>query len=58
VSWSEDVLLQVYADVAGSAEQGRAMEVYGAEVLVAPDAPTLARALGLSGRDPHWKPAS
>jgi uncharacterized protein (TIGR03086 family) len=58
VSWSEDVLLQVYADVAGSAEQGRAMEVFGAEVLVAPDAPTLARALGLSGRDPHWKPAS
>ncbi|MFI5959980.1 maleylpyruvate isomerase N-terminal domain-containing protein [Cryptosporangium sp. NPDC051539] len=36
------------------AEQGREMGVYGAPVLVAPDAPLLDRVLGLTGRDPRW----
>jgi uncharacterized protein (TIGR03086 family) len=37
-------------------EQGRQFEVYGPEIRVPSDAPALTRALGLSGRDPDWKP--
>ncbi|WP_433615247.1 TIGR03086 family metal-binding protein [Dactylosporangium sp. CA-139114] len=55
IAFGDDVLEAVYAEVARSAEQGRAMGVYGPEVPVAGDAPWFARVLGLSGRDPNWK---
>ena len=35
-------------------EQGRKMGLYGPEVAVPADAPTLDRILGLTGRDPAW----
>lgn len=35
-------------------EQGRSMEVYGPEFEVADNASDFDRALGLSGRNPHW----
>ncbi|MGI5243720.1 TIGR03086 family metal-binding protein [Dactylosporangium sp. CA-139066] len=54
VEFGEDVLRLMYAEVARSADQGRSMGVYGAEVPVPPDAPLLARTLALSGRDPQW----
>ncbi|GLZ39559.1 TIGR03086 family metal-binding protein [Actinokineospora sp. NBRC 105648] len=41
---------------AGMAEMARQYEVFGAEVSVPADAPPLARALGVSGRDPGWRP--
>jgi uncharacterized protein (TIGR03086 family) len=37
-------------------DQGRQFEVYGPEVSVPSDAPAFTRALGLSGRDPGWRP--
>ena len=37
-------------------EQGRQFEVYGPEISVAADASPFTRALGLSGRDPNWRP--
>jgi len=43
-----------YDFVAGTAEQGRGMGLYAAPVAVAADASPLARALGLSGRNPSW----
>jgi uncharacterized protein (TIGR03086 family) len=52
-----DLLTYLHDSVAAGAEQGRAMGVYGPEVEVAADAPTLHRILGLTGRDPAWSPA-
>lgn len=37
-------------------EQGRQFEVYGPPASVPADAPAFTRALGLSGRDPDWRP--
>ncbi|MFI5909360.1 TIGR03086 family metal-binding protein [Dactylosporangium sp. NPDC051541] len=56
IAFTDDVLRLMYDEVARSAEQGRAMGVYGPEVVVPADAPGLDRVLGLSGRDPGWKP--
>jgi uncharacterized protein (TIGR03086 family) len=56
VDFPPGVLRLMYAEVARSAEQGRAMGVYGAEVPVAADASLMARTLALSGRDPRWTP--
>jgi uncharacterized protein (TIGR03086 family) len=42
---------------AETAEQGRAMGLYGPPVPVADDAPALDRALAVSGRDPAWSPS-
>jgi uncharacterized protein (TIGR03086 family) len=54
VSWDPALLDFMYAEVAKSAEQGRAMGVYGAAVPVPQDAPRLDLLLGLTGRNPHW----
>ncbi len=54
--WDDDVLEFALDEVAKTADQGRAMGVYGAEVVVPDGAPTVDRVLGLTGRDPRWKP--
>jgi uncharacterized protein (TIGR03086 family) len=50
--WDEQVLQYVHKEVEAGAQQGRDMGVYGPEVPVPADAPTLHRILGLTGRDP------
>lgn len=57
VAWDEDLLRYAYAETAASADQGRAMGIYGPEVPVDPGAPLLDRLLGLTGRDPAWTSA-
>jgi len=54
--WSARVLDLVYRELAGTAEQGRDMGVYGPPVPVPDGAPVLGRILGLTGRDPGWTP--
>jgi uncharacterized protein (TIGR03086 family) len=56
VEWPADLLEFVHEEVAKTAEQGRQMEVYGPAVAVPDDAPLLDRILGLTGRDPKWRP--
>jgi uncharacterized protein (TIGR03086 family) len=46
-----------YRFIADTGEQGRGMGIYAEPVPVPDDAPTLDRALGLSGRDPQWAPS-
>jgi len=58
VALDDDLLTYLYGEVAAGAEQGRQMDLYGPEVAVPADAPTLARILGLTGRDPAWSPLS
>lgn len=53
-SWEDDLAAYVLGEVANTAEQGRAMGVYGAEIAVPATASDLDRALGLTGRDPAW----
>ena len=52
----DTIVESVYEMLAGMAPQGREMGAFGAEVAVATDAPPLDRVLGLSGRDPAWRP--
>ncbi|MFD9735038.1 TIGR03086 family metal-binding protein [Umezawaea sp. NPDC059074] len=54
--WDDDVLEFALDEVAKTADQGRAMGVYGAEVVVPDGASTVDRVLGLTGRDPGWRP--
>jgi uncharacterized protein (TIGR03086 family) len=56
VSWDATLLDFLYDEVAKTAELGREMQAYGAEVPVPRTAPVLDRMLGLTGRDPHWTP--
>jgi uncharacterized protein (TIGR03086 family) len=49
-----DLLAYLFDEVSVGAEQGRQMGVYGPEVPVPSDAPTLDRILGLTGRGPAW----
>ncbi|MFE6925605.1 TIGR03086 family metal-binding protein [Nocardia sp. NPDC057663] len=53
--WDDGLLRYAYDETAATADQGRAMGIYGPEIPVAPDAPLLDRILGLTGRDPAWK---
>lgn len=46
----------VLESTAAMAEQGRSYGVFGEEVPVPDTAPPLDRVLGLSGRDPSWRP--
>ena len=50
--WADEILQPLLFEVARSADQGRAMAVYAAEVPVPATAPLLSRILGLSGRNP------
>ncbi|OLT14529.1 TIGR03086 family protein [Pseudonocardia sp. CNS-139] len=50
--WPDGVLAPARDAVAGMAEQGRAMGVFGPEVAVPADAGLLAATLALTGRDP------
>ena len=49
-----DLLAHLHDTVFAGVEQGRKMGMYGPEVAVPADAPTLDRILGLTGRDPAW----
>lgn len=52
--WPDDVVTATYDVVAGMADIGRQMGVFGPAVAVADDAPAFDRMLGLTGRDPRW----
>jgi uncharacterized protein (TIGR03086 family) len=52
VTWPAEVLEAAHTAMAGMAAQGREMGVFGPEVPVAPDAPTLDRVLAVTGRAP------
>lgn len=54
----EDLLTHVHGAMAPGVEQGREMGMYGPEVPIPADAPTLARIVGLTGRDPAWVSAA
>jgi uncharacterized protein (TIGR03086 family) len=54
VAWDPALLEVVHREIAATAETGRGMGVYGPPVPVPDDRPVLARALGLTGRDPDW----
>lgn len=53
-SWDDALLEYLLIEVENTAEQGRQMNIYGPEVTVPESAPTLHRALGVTGRDPDW----
>jgi len=57
VSWPDDVLQFLVSDVAGVAEQGRRMGLFGPEVAVPAEARAIDRIVGLTGRDPAWSAA-
>ncbi|MEU2556820.1 hypothetical protein ABZ589_35000 [Streptomyces sp. NPDC013313] len=49
-----DLLAHLHDTMSAGVERGREMGLYGPEVAVPADAPTLDRILGLTGRDPAW----
>ncbi|WP_427888980.1 TIGR03086 family metal-binding protein [Kribbella sp. GL6] len=49
-----DLLAHLHDAVLAGVEQGRELGMYGPEIAVPADAPTLDRVLGLTGRDPAW----
>jgi uncharacterized protein (TIGR03086 family) len=52
--WTGGVLEFLLAEVRATAETGRRLGVYGAEVAVPPTAPLLDQVLGTTGRSPGW----
>jgi len=55
-SWDPELLALLHDEVAKTAQLGREMGAFGAEVPVPRTAPVLDRLLGLTGRDPQWTP--
>lgn len=53
---SEELGGEVLRCLEPTLEQGRQFEVYGPPVSVPENAPPFARALGLAGRNPDWRP--
>lgn len=53
---SDALAAELLEVVSATAEQGRQFKAYGPEVETDPDATDLAKALGLSGRNPAWTP--
>ena len=53
---SDELGAEVLRCLEPTLEQGRQFEVYGPPVSVPSDADAFIRALGLSGRDPDWRP--
>jgi uncharacterized protein (TIGR03086 family) len=51
----DELATALYEDTVRKAEMARQYKMFGPEVSVAESAPLLDRALGLAGRDPHWK---
>lgn len=56
VAWDDAVLDHALEWLGRTADQGRAMGVYGPAIPVPHGAPVLDRILGLTGRDPRWTP--
>ncbi|HMJ78057.1 MAG TPA: TIGR03086 family metal-binding protein [Iamia sp.] len=54
--WPGPLLDTVHQDMAAMAPMGRKMGAFGPEVEIPADAPTIARLLGVVGRDPAWTP--
>jgi uncharacterized protein (TIGR03086 family) len=54
--FSGGLLDVLYSETLPTAEMGREYKVFGEEVKVPGSAPALERLLGLTGRDPRWKP--
>ncbi|WP_433324256.1 TIGR03086 family metal-binding protein [Spirillospora sp. CA-294931] len=52
-----EIVQAAYDQLVPTAEMGRQYDAFGPEVPVPDTAPLLDRLLGLSGRDPRWKPA-
>lgn len=55
-AFPDPVLQAAWEQVVSTAEMSRQYGALGPEVAVPEDAPLLDRLLGMSGRDPHWKP--
>ncbi len=56
--WDDDVTMFTLRQVTDMAPQGREHGVFGSEVDVPDSASALDKALGRSGRDPSWRPAT
>jgi uncharacterized protein (TIGR03086 family) len=54
VSWPDDVVTRAYAAAEETAEQGRAMGMYGPAIALPAESSTMDRLLGVTGRDPQW----
>jgi uncharacterized protein (TIGR03086 family) len=52
----DELIEVVHAETVPTAGMGREYGVFGEEVKVSESAPALERLLGLTGRDPHWRP--
>ncbi len=54
--WDADLLAYLLPQTAAIADMGREMGIYGPEVAVSAGGGELERLLGLTGRDPRWRP--
>lgn len=55
--WDDDLLRYVREEIPKSAEQGREMGLFGPEIAVPAGSSVLDHLLGMTGRDPAWRPA-